>query len=111
MYSPTSDTLQFIYSKQKNISDTSTSTKCFKPASVSETGPNRYHLRHCYLKSVLLRHYKGTFNLTLSEMKFRLPKYDVKATVGREESLLQSSPQRPNCSRRRPSIPAAVLFD
>ena len=31
------------------------------------------------------------------------------ATVGREESLSASSPQRPICSRRRPCIPAAVL--
>ena len=30
------------------------------------------------------------------------------ATVGREESLSASSPQRPICSRRRPYIPAAV---
>ena len=38
----------------------------------------------------------------------RCSRVTTRATVGREESLSASSPQRPICSRRRPYIPAAV---
>ena len=38
----------------------------------------------------------------------RCSRVTTRATVGREESLSASSPQRPICSRRRPYLPAAV---